>query len=158
MRFSYYQLQAGQGLNPQNWLPVGEKGSTPIQNGTLALWDTGKQNGLFAIRLQVVRQDQRLETAILQVTVDNTPPHVRILAPIDGQNLAYSAQPITFQADASDAVGLQRVEFWVDGRLVDTRSSAPYSLAWPPQHGSHTLKIVAYDLAGNTSEADLQFS
>ena len=49
-------------------------------------------------------------------------------------------------------MGLQRVEFWVDGRLVDTRSSAPYSLAWPPQPGSHTLKIVAYDLAGNTGQ------
>jgi membrane peptidoglycan carboxypeptidase len=156
--FSYYQLQAGQGLNPQNWLPVGDKSSTSVKNGTLGLWDTGKENGLFAVRLQVVRQGQRLETAILQVTVDNTPPRLRILSPLDGQTLAYSAQPITFQADVSDAVGLQRVEFWVDGKLIDTRSSPPFSLAWPPQHGSHTLKLVAYDLAGNTSEASLGFT
>jgi membrane peptidoglycan carboxypeptidase len=156
--FSYYQLQAGQGLNPQDWLPVGNKGSAPVKSGPLGVWDTGKENGLFALRLQVVRQDQRLETAILQVTVDNTPPHVRILSPVDGQSLPFSSQPITFQADASDAVGLQRVEFWVDGLLVDTRSSPPYSLAWPAQHGGHTLKIVAYDLAGNTSEAQLEFS
>ena len=33
--FSYYQLQAGQGLNPQNWLPVGES-RTPMHNGKLA--------------------------------------------------------------------------------------------------------------------------
>jgi hypothetical protein len=35
----------------------------------LAEWDTSGLSGLYAVQLQVVRSDQRVETAIIQVTV-----------------------------------------------------------------------------------------
>ncbi len=53
--FSYYSLQAGEGLNPPVWLPVGPKSEKPVYEGVLGVWDTGQLNGLYAVRLQVVR-------------------------------------------------------------------------------------------------------
>ncbi len=156
--FSYYQLQVGQGLNPEAWLTVGDQQKTPVENGVLTSWDTGQTNGLFVLRLQVVRQDQRLDTAILQVTVDNTPPRVQILTPLNEQHYSPDTRNITFQVDASDAVGLQKVDFQVDGKLVESRGSPPYSVVWTPQSGTHTLRVVAVDLAGNAAEDEIQFT
>ncbi len=155
---SYYQLQVGQGLNPEVWLNVGDRGTTPVEGGTLASWNTGQMNGLYVLRLQVVRQDQHLDTAILQVTVDNTPPLVRILTPLDAQQIAADTRSLTLQAEASDAVGLQKVDFILDGYLLESRGSPPYSLAWTSQTGKHTLKVIATDLAGNTAEDEIQFT
>ena len=156
--FSYYQMQVGQGLNPEVWLTVGDQQKTPVNNGVLASWDTGQENGLYVLRLQVVRQDQRLDTAILQVTVDNTPPRIRILTPLNEQHFSSDTRNINFQVDASDAVGLQKVDFLVDGKLVDSRISPPYGAVWTPQNGIHKLKVIAVDLAGNTAEDEITFT
>ena len=53
--FSYYQIQVGQGLNPGVWLTVGDQQDTPVTDGMLASWDTSQLNGLYVLRLQVVR-------------------------------------------------------------------------------------------------------
>jgi hypothetical protein len=161
--FSYYSLQAGEGLNPPVWLPVGSKSEKPVYESVLEVWDTGQLNGLYAVRLQVVRADQRLETAILQVTVDNQSPRVRIAAPLAGQAIPFEVGSVKFQVEASDPVGVQRVDLWVDGILAGSRSApaAPgspvYSLAWAPLRGRHALKVVAVDLAGNSSEVFSDF-
>jgi membrane peptidoglycan carboxypeptidase len=66
--FLSYRVLVGQGLNPQEWILVAE-GSEPVTNGLLAEWDTNGLMGLYAIQLQVLRSDQRVDTAISQVTV-----------------------------------------------------------------------------------------
>jgi hypothetical protein len=66
--FVSYRVLAGQGLNPQEWIEVGQ-GSEPVANDVLAEWDTSGLSGLYAVQLQVVRSDQRVDTAIIQVTV-----------------------------------------------------------------------------------------
>ena len=58
----------GQGLNPQEWIKVAEA-NEPVTNNVLAEWDTKGLSGLYAVQLQVVRNDQRVDTAIIQVTV-----------------------------------------------------------------------------------------
>jgi membrane peptidoglycan carboxypeptidase len=63
-----YRVLVGQGLNPQEWIHVAE-GSEPVTDDALAEWDTSGLSGLYAIQLQVVRSDQRVDTAIIQVTV-----------------------------------------------------------------------------------------
>lgn len=68
--FAYYRVQVGKGLNPQEWIQVGGDVSTPVVDGLLAEWDTSELRGLYAIQLSVVHADQRVETAIIQVTVD----------------------------------------------------------------------------------------
>ncbi len=152
--FASYQVQVGHGLNPTEWLQVGDLSSQTVTEGTLASWDsTQVDDGLYAIRLVVVRQDQQVETAVIQVTVDNTPPTVSVAFPTPGQ--VYAARPgeaILLQAQVSDAIGPVRVEWWVDGSLVGTTGQTPFSFPWEGPPGSHSLVIKAYDQAGN--EAD----
>jgi membrane peptidoglycan carboxypeptidase len=66
--FGFYRVLVGEGLNPQEWIQVAE-GTEPVNNGLLAEWDTNRLSGLYAVQLQVVRTDQRVDTAIIQVTV-----------------------------------------------------------------------------------------
>ncbi len=69
--FDHYRIQVGKGLNPQEWIQVGEDHSVPVEDGILGDWDTSGLNGLYAVQLVVVRADQRVETAVIQVTVNN---------------------------------------------------------------------------------------
>ncbi len=95
----YYRVLVGQGLNPGSWVQVGEDSKSLVLDGTLATWDTSELNGLYAVQLQVVRTDQRVDTAVTQVTVDNTAPDVSITYPQDGDVLEYADnRQITFQA------------------------------------------------------------
>lgn len=156
----FYQVQVGQGLNPQTWLQVEQDGTTPVEDGELASWDTQGLEGLYSIRLLVVRLNQSAETAAIQVTVDNTPPVVRIPYPLNGQEFSYPAErAITFQAEVSDALGVQRLVWLVDGRPVGESLATPYAFTWTASRGEHTLQVKAYDQAGNegVSEA-VQFS
>jgi len=67
--FQYYRIQVGEGLNPREWKQVGGDVTAPVINGPLAEWDTTGLNGLYAIQLVVVYEDQRVETAVVLVTV-----------------------------------------------------------------------------------------
>ena len=66
--FVSYRILVGQGLNPQEWIQIAE-GNEPVSNDTLAEWNTANLSGLYAVQLQVVRTDQKVDTAIIQVTV-----------------------------------------------------------------------------------------
>ena len=66
--FVSYRILVGQGLNPQEWIQVAQ-GNEPVADGLLATWNTNGLNGLYAIQLQVLRSDQKVDTAITQVTV-----------------------------------------------------------------------------------------
>jgi membrane carboxypeptidase/penicillin-binding protein PbpC len=69
--FKYYRVQVGRGLNPGEWIDVGVIGERPVVEGLLATWDTRGLNGLYIIRVQVVNNDSTVNTAAVQVTLDN---------------------------------------------------------------------------------------
>jgi hypothetical protein len=63
---------------------------------------------------------------------------------------------ITFNATASDDVGVMRVEFYVDGALKATDTSSPYSATLDSTtlaDGTHALIAKAYDAAGNVGSS-----
>lgn len=153
--FASYSLQVGQGINPDAWVTILEPLSQPVLNGRLALWDTSSLNGLTVVRLLVVRQDQRVESAILQVTVDNTPPQVRVPYPLPGQVFNRASQDsVTLQAEVEDNIGLRRVEWWINGRRAGEQLEPPYAFIWPAAAGEHILEVRAYDLAGNETRSE----
>jgi len=152
--FSSYRLQAGQGLNPSDWLQIGSSSSNPVENGLLAVWDTQGLEGLYAVRLLVVQKDQTIQSATIQVTVDNTPPTAQINYPEPNQQFQTSTDAqITFQADANDAVGVAKLEWYLDGEKIGQNEQAPYNLTWQSVAGHHSLLVKAYDLAGNMTES-----
>ncbi len=111
------------------------------------------------VELLVVRQDQRVDRSILQVSVDNTAPQVRILFPKENTQLTTQAgKTMIMKASASDNLALGRVEFYVDGGLVSTLYEPPFIVLWHAIPGEHKLQVRAYDHAANWDEIDTTFS
>jgi hypothetical protein len=158
-QFSSYRLQVGKGLNPQSWLQISEDVQEAVEDDLLGIWDTRGLNGLYAIQLVVVREDQRVDTATIQVTVDNQPPDVTIPYPADDQRFSYDWNtPITFQAQVSDNMQLREVAFYLKERLLAKQTTPPFAVPWRGGPGEYTILVVASDLAGNESEATVTFT
>jgi thermitase len=121
-------------------------------------WDTTTaSNGSHT--LQATAADaagNSASSAAIAVTVSNilpdtAPPSVAFSAPAAGATVSGT---ITVTANATDNVGVTKVDFYVDGVLSATDSSTPYSVAWDTTksaNGSHTLEALASDAAGNTA-------
>lgn len=155
----FYRLQVGEGLNPQTWLQIGEDGHRAIQEGELAVWDTGDLNGVYTVELLAVRRDRRVERALAIVTVDNQPPALQVLAPLPQEEIALQQRPtLVFLAEAGDDLGATTVEFYLDGRLLGAIPQPPYALAWSATPGNHTLRLRALDRAGNVTEVTVTFT
>lgn len=86
---------------------------------------------------------------------DTTPPTCQITSPTDSASVN---GVVPLAATAFDSVGIDRVGFYVDGSLVGTDSSSPYSAGWDASgetEGSwHSLSCIAYDLDGNKGYSD----
>jgi hypothetical protein len=152
-----FRIQVGPGLNPQSWLQIGDEQTGSMTNKVLASWDTLEQpDGLYALRLQVIRSGQQVETYTIQVSVDNTSPQVRLLYPEDSTVVPMSSLgTITLQAEAADSAGIQHIEWWLDGQLVGKSTQMPYSYPVNINTGNHTLLVKAYDLAGNVTKTEV---
>jgi membrane peptidoglycan carboxypeptidase len=156
--FVSYRLEYGAGLNPQRWLLLGSDVTIPVTEGLLASWDTAGLDGLYALRLMVLRSDNRVEQAIVQVTLDNTPPEIAIQYPQAGQGLSLAQEPqIALQAQVQDAF-LAEVVFYMDGEKVGNISTAPFGILWQAEKGEHILRITAKDRAGNVGETEIKFT
>jgi glucose/arabinose dehydrogenase/PKD repeat protein len=118
-------------------------------------WDTrSAANGSH--QLTAVARDSAGNTTTsngVAVTVqnDSTPPTVSVTAPANGSTVSGA---VTVRAAASDDVGVQDVQFRLDGQnLGGADTSAPYELSWDTRtasSGSHQLTAVARDAAGNS--------
>lgn len=87
--------------------------------------------------------------------VNNIPPTVSITSPVNGANFTFPAT-VTLSASASDADGsISSVGFYVNGSLVGTDNTAPYSFAWTAAIGTASITAVATDnrSAATTSAA-----
>lgn len=154
----YFRVLVGQGLNPPNWVQLGDDSDNLVVDDRLAIWDTSGLNGLYAVQLQAVRTDQRVDTAVVQVTVDNTAPEVDITYPQEGDELAYgNNRQITFQVTAGDNLSLDVVEFYLNGELIGSLEEAPFAQTWNARRGEHRLQVLSRDRAGNESEEEIQF-
>jgi hypothetical protein len=82
---------------------------------------------------------------------ETTPPVVSLSAPANGATVSGL---IVLAADASDANGVEQVEFLVDGDLLGVDRTAPFSEPWLASAagaGTHELVARATDFAGNVS-------
>jgi membrane carboxypeptidase/penicillin-binding protein PbpC len=156
--FAYYRVQIGEGLNPRQWLQIDQDKTEPILEGELVMWDTAGLDGLYAIRLMVVTQEQTVSTTTIQVTVDNRPPVIQVTHPTKGQSFTFPIESsLTIQAQVTDNLGIAKVEFWVNDEMISSLTAPPYAAPWSGSLGEHTLLVVVIDLAGNQSEALVNF-
>jgi len=84
---------------------------------------------------------------------DTTAPSVTMTAPANGATVNGT---ISVSANATDNVGVAKVEFFRDGNLLGTDTAAPYSVPFDTTsvaNGAATFGAKAYDAAGNSAGA-----
>ena len=95
-----------------------------------------------------------LRSASVPVTVDNTRPEVRIVAPAPG---AVVVGPIEVLVEAADATsGVAQVELAVNGTSRSVAETPPYRFMLDPRElgsGPQVLEAAAVDRAGNRGES-----
>ncbi len=84
----------------------------------------------------------------------SNPPTVAFTSPANNASFTQGTA-ITLTATATDADGsIASVKFYDGGTLLTTDNSSPYSFSWTnATAGTHTIKAVATDNSGNTTEA-----
>ncbi len=90
--------------------------------------------------------DSLNDTAVVTVI-----PVVSITSPLDGVSVLRKST-VTITANASDNIGVARVEFYVNGVLKCTDTTVPYTCDWfvPAKRGvTYSLQAQTYDDKGN---------
>jgi len=93
------------------------------------------------------RVNAQAAVAAALTTTDTMPPSATIASPTGGT----VAGSISIDVNASDNIGVTRVELKANGVLVATDTTPPYSFVWNTAtlpDGSATLTAVAYDASG----------
>ncbi len=83
---------------------------------------------------------------------DTTPPTVSFGSNLSGTTVSGTVQIVV---NASDKQQLALITLFIDGSLVSSTNTSPLSYSWNTRKvsaGSHTLKAVAQDASGNTSQ------
>ncbi|MGC8905781.1 Ig-like domain-containing protein, partial [Thermus sp.] len=110
------------------------------------------------LKARAVDQAGNAAEATLTVTVanqDKVAPTVVWRSPADGSPVSGT---VALQVEATDNVGVAKVEFFAGSTKIGEATSAPYTLNWNTTaypEGPVTLKARAVDQAGNAAEATL---
>ncbi|WP_257459358.1 Ig-like domain-containing protein [Archangium lipolyticum] len=86
---------------------------------------------------------------------DAVRPQALLTAPANGATLQGN---VTFTATASDDVGITRVDFYVDGLLVGSDTTAPYAFVWDSRehnNGVATFTARAFDGGCNSAASSV---
>jgi hypothetical protein len=132
--------------------PLGAEDTT---NPYSVTWDTTTAApGTHTLRA-IARDAANNSATSSSVTVtvsDTTPPTVAVTFPSPGATVSGT---VTVTASASDDVGVAAVQFQLDGANLGAEDTTnPYSIAWDTSSaapGTHSLRAVARDVAGNIS-------
>lgn len=92
---------------------------------------------------------------VVVTVIRDTRPTVRLLTPAEGAH-AREGRTIVVAAEPTDDVGIDRVEFTVDGAVIGTRSVSPYKVfvAVPEGVASFSVGAVAYDTVEQAEVSD----
>jgi subtilisin family serine protease len=109
---------------------------------------------LFAIATDMA--GNTTTSTVRSITVDNTQPTVSITKPTDNSTVTKKTV-VTIAANAADNVGVTKVEFYVNGALTCTDTTAPYTCNWtvPNVRATFTLQAKAYDGQGNNASSTI---
>ncbi len=116
-------------------------------------WNTkGVANGVYNVTAKAYDAAGNVgQSQVVTVNVANdvTAPTVALTSPSGGSTVSGT---VSLTANASDNVGVNKVEFYQNNTLIGTSSTAPYSFSWNTTlvaNGTYTITAKAYDSAGN---------
>jgi Bacterial Ig domain/Repeat of unknown function (DUF5648) len=135
-----------------NGLLVGSDSTAPYQFS----WNTTSQaNGAATLRAVAFDaagnsgQSPLVSVMVSNITPDTTPPTISIASPTGGN----VSGMVSIMTNASDNVGVTRVDMYVNNAMVASASGAPWQFSWNSTsvpNGSAILRAVAFDAAGNS--------
>ena len=141
-----------------------------------ASWNTtGLSLGLHYLKVRAIDAAGNKDSitivvnAIASSTGDVTPPTVAFTSPwVNGYTLSLpisDAITRTVTMTASDNIAVKKVMFYYNNTLFATDTTAPYAVDWfflqyayKLSQGPYTLTAVAYDVAGNTAQANIEIT
>ncbi len=113
---------------------------------------------LYAIATSSTGTTGTSPTNIIAVGAANSPVALITSPRFDGLQFAPSFSTVRFAANAqhTGALGIQRVEFWLDNTLLAADTTAPYEMDWVvgANTGYHELIARAYDTSGAFANSD----
>jgi subtilisin family serine protease len=112
------------------------------------LWDTTSQSdGSHMLTLTVWDKAGNMETDVITVIVDNTPPIGEIRAPLNGAYLRGMLNMTFYGYDAN----LANMKLYINGSAVPMiwNVSGTYTYTTAKPDGPYTIKLEIYDKAGN---------
>ncbi|HWH01388.1 MAG TPA: S8 family serine peptidase [Pilimelia sp.] len=112
-------------------------------------WRSGRVNGPATLVVRAFDRAGNVRSVTRRVVVDNTAPTVRWRTAPDSRRAVRGT--LRFTAAATDDRGVGRVELLVDGAVVATDRTAPYTFALRTagRPRTFTVRLRAYDRAGN---------
>lgn len=130
-----------------------------VKNSTDDLGATGWDNRFGKGRLNVQRAVTTAQNTSAAPApgpgpapvADNTAPSIAITSPTAGTTVRTS---LSVLSNASDNVGVTKVELYVNGKLTSTSTTAPFTTSWNTRKaavGNHNLQTKALDAAGNSA-------
>jgi len=158
-----YHVQFGIGAQPAAWYDIGPQGSGVVREGVLGEWATQNvPDGVYSIRVTATDATGNSGASpVVTVVVDNTPPSVAFLSPLDGDTLAGQAQ-VSFSANDANLQAVQ-LQYGVGDSPTTWTSIQPVSGAsgsnvatWSTSglpNGTYVLRALATDRAGNVGAA-----
>ena len=126
-------------------------------------WDTtGRPDGATTLNAKAYDASGNVASSTVSVNVANqvttadvTPPTVAVVKPLNGQTVSGM---VSISVLASDNVALSKVSLYIDGALVASGNGG-LSYNWNSRKvsaGSHSIKAVASDAAGNSASNLIQ--
>ena len=156
--FRSARLQYGLGMNPGSWIQIGSEITLPADNTRLGTWDTHDlEDGVYAIQLVLIQDNQQIDKVSLLVSVDNSPPEISLKTNLPGILPFERGKELIFEVGFENNSEIRQVDFYLNNVLLGSRKKAPYLQTWELQPGSYELGVTAYDLAGNKSEISEDF-
>lgn len=147
-----WRLEYGAAVNPDRWITISESQRIEADGELQATWQTALLSGVHTLRLVVEFADGTQASVNKLLTIDNTPPVVKLSAPAYAQG----GEALILQAEARDDLGIERVEFWQGDELLGVDNEWQYSLeAALPDAGEVSWRAIAFDRAGNQARSSL---
>ncbi|MFN3403338.1 MAG: Ig-like domain-containing protein [Cytophagaceae bacterium] len=133
-----------------NWFSAAANGTAPVGTNDLVnyfvltgrvsrygCWGATEDLSYFADLSKAPKLD-----ALCELTGKCTgAPSISITAPSNNATIA-QGNPYTFTINASSTSAISRVEYFIDGKLIGSSNTPPYSYTWTAsQAGRHTLNV-----------------
>ncbi len=144
----------GGGSLSYSWTQVyGPSAAAPASPNAALSSLSNLQRGVYKYRLQVDNGSYQDQDELFIIVGDNAnvPPTASFLAPAQGSRF-FEGEQMDILGTANDLNdSVQKVDFYLNGQLVQSVASRPYSLNWTAVLGPAEWKLLAYDYLGDSA-------